>query len=228
MSAPPGTPYEYWAIGQGATFSDGSATGDWTGQVLGKVLSQILGGGICSYSAAQKMVHLTGGAAFETGASVTLTQPYTLVMLVNNDSGTNFPYNLWSTTSLSVQLAAGNSTLTATSDNSNFVSWTANTSTGTTYSFMVVFNGSSSKAYLNGSALSVSSGTTVGTTNFSNNALQVNGYSGGNGYALYQGSVIVYNNDASSNAAAIDTWLRAQPAAGGAANAMMISGILPM
>jgi hypothetical protein len=216
MSAPPGSAYEYWAIGAGATFTNGASIGTWTGQALGDVLT-LTSGGTSSYDSATGMIHLTANGGYLGTGQYTLTQPYSMAVYLDADSGVVNIGNVFNSTSnLNASFFTnGGGQCAQTSDNTNTIVWnTPAINTGTQFTVMWVFNGSSAKCYVNGLSQTINSGTTVGTTNLSNSVFQVNGASGGNnGVSLRLGSVVLYNNDASANAAAIDTWLRAQPPA---------------
>jgi hypothetical protein len=225
MSAPPGSPAYYWAIGAGGTFSNGTQVGTWTDQQASIVLTQT-GGGSNAYNSATGCIDFTATNVMTTSASITLTQPYTISFLFNpKATGSTFIFQMGGVGTIAMNPATP--TITPTSDNSNSIVFNATgLAASTICTITVLFNAASSKCYVNGVLQTISSGSTVGTTNYSSTTFDINGFNGGSGATASWGSIIFYNNDATTNAAAIDTWLR-NPAGGGGGGHYQAAGSGP-
>lgn len=219
MAAPPGSPYAWWAIGTGGTFNNGAEVSSWTDQQLGIVLSDTAGGGN-SYSSSSHLIVQTTGGMYNGAGLITMAQPWAIAGMWGAVP-TDFTWTLWNGLAF-IQVAPNSSGwIQGTSDNSNFQSWLNTTAItpSSTWTYLMVFNGTSSKCYVNGSPSAPNGGTTTGTAGWSGSPIEFNGTGGGsNILSASMGSQILYANDPSANAAAIDTWLRAQgvpPVVGG-------------
>jgi len=222
VSAPPGSPAFNWQIGLGATFTNGVQVNNWADQVAGKILQQGGTGSNNSYSSATGLITVPVNTMFTSSTTLAnQSQPFSVAMLVKSDlSLSGLTPALVSSSNGTSGAFFGNTTFQL--DAGSFQNITITDPGTTLHSYLMVTNGASSKLYIDGSL----AGTIAATpgTNALGGTLWLLANTGGTANSTPQleiGSTLIYPSDMSASAAAIDTWLRAQPSSAGGSFAQM-------
>jgi len=220
MSAPPGTALYNWQIGLGATFTNGTQITGWVDQASSKVMNQGGTGSNNSYSTSTGLISLPQNTFWAPVAITSLSQPYTVCALLSlNGNAGNFPYFVKDAASMQ---GFWNSGTSLGIGNGSTMTWTTADISSGNHTVIAVYNGTSSKLYIDGTDQgAASSGTTVGTGQIVNSVEPMGG-TNPNAAGLHMGSFLIYADFIGGTgalngvtSAQIDTWLKAQPGTAG-------------